>query len=131
MGCDGVQMGTRFIGTYECDADDNFKEILLNAKEEDIKLMKSPVGYPARGVKTNLQFLIEKNEAPKVKCISNCVAPCKRGVEAKKVGFCIADRLSDAYMGNKELGLFFTGSNGYKIDKLISVKELMEELTDK
>ena len=131
MGCAGVQMGTRFIGTYECDADDNFKEILLNAKEDDIKLMKSPVGYPARGVKTNLQFLIEKNEAPKVKCISNCVAPCQRGVEAKKVGFCIADRLSDAYMGNKELGLFFTGSNGYKIDKLISVKELMEELTDK
>ena len=131
MGCAGVQMGTRFIGTYECDANDNFKEILLNAKEEDIKLMKSPVGYPARGVKTNLQLLIEKNEAPRIKCISNCVVPCKRGVEAKKVGFCIADRLSDAYMGNRELGLFFTGSNGYKIEKLVSVKELMEELTDK
>jgi len=129
MGCDGVQIGTRFIGTYECDADDKFKEVLLNAKEEDIKLMKSPVGYPARGVKTNLQYLIEQNKAPKVKCISNCVAPCKRGVEAKQVGYCIADRLSDAYMGNKDLGLFFTGSNGYKLDKLISVKELMDELT--
>jgi nitronate monooxygenase len=129
MGCAGVQMGTRFIGTYECDADDKFKEVLLNAKEDDIKLMKSPVGYPARGVKTNLQFLIEKQEAPKVKCISNCVAPCNRGVEAKQVGYCIADRLSDAYMGNKDLGLFFTGSNGYKIDKLVSVKELMDELT--
>ena len=129
MGCAGVQMGTRFIGTYECDAHDNFKEVLLNAKEEDIKLLKSPVGYPARGVKTNLQFLIENNKAPKIKCISNCVQPCERGVEAKKVGYCIADRLSDAYMGNKELGLFFTGSNGYKIDKLVSLKELMDELT--
>jgi len=129
MGCAGVQIGTRFIGTFECDADESFKQVLLEAKEEDIKLMKSPVGYPARGVKTNLQFLIENNQAPKVKCISNCVAPCKRGEEAKAVGFCIADRLSDAYMGNRELGLFFTGSNGYRLDKLISVKELMDELT--
>ena len=129
IGCAAVQIGTRFIGTFECDADESFKQVLLEAKEEDIKLMKSPVGYPARGVKTNLQFLIENNQAPKVKCISNCVAPCKRGEEAKAVGFCIADRLSDAYMGNRELGLFFTGSNGYRLDKLISVKELMDELT--
>jgi nitronate monooxygenase len=129
MGCAGVQMGTRFIGTFECDASEEFKEILLNSKEEDIQLFKSPVGYPTRGVKTNLQFLIEKNEAPKVKCISNCVAPCHRGEEAKKVGYCIADRLSDAYNGNRETGLFFTGSNGYRLNKLVSVKELMDELT--
>jgi len=130
LGAVGVQMGTRFIGTFECDAHDNFKEILLNAKKEDIQLMGSPVGYPARGVRTNLTELVEKREGPAIKCISNCVAPCHRGVEAKAVGFCIADRLSDAYNGNKELGLFFSGTNGYRLDKLISVKELMEKLVD-
>ena len=130
LGAVGVQMGTRFIGTFECDAHDNFKEILLNAKKEDIQLMGSPVGYPARGVRTNLTELVEKREGPAIKCISNCVAPCHRGVEAKEVGFCIADRLSDAYNGNKELGLFFSGTNGYRLDKLISVKELMEKLVD-
>ncbi|GAB1466032.1 hypothetical protein MASR2M54_15320 [Aliarcobacter cryaerophilus] len=52
-------MATRFIGTFECDADPKFKDVLLNAKEEDIVLMSSPVGLPARGVKTNLQFSIE------------------------------------------------------------------------
>jgi len=129
MGCSGVQMGTRFIGTYECDAHDIFKEKLIGAKEEDIKLFKSPVGLPARGVKTNLQTLIENNTAPKVACISNCVAPCKQGEEAKAVGYCIADRLSDAFQGNTETGLFFTGSNGYRLEGLISVKELMEKLT--
>jgi nitronate monooxygenase len=129
LGANGVQMGTRFIGTYECDASDEFKNIILESKEEDILLIKSPVGYPARGVKTNLINLVEKKEAPQVKCISNCVAPCNRGEEARAVGYCIADRLSDAYKGNKELGLFFTGSNGYKLDKIISVKELIEELT--
>jgi len=128
MGASGVQMATRFIGTHECDASDNFKQVLLDAKEEQIQLIKSPVGYPARGVRTNLIELVDKREGPPIKCISNCVFPCKRGEEAKEVGYCIADRLSDAYEGNKELGLFFTGSNGYRLNELISVKELMDKL---
>ena len=129
LGADGVQMGTRFLGTHECDAHDNFKEVIIDSKEDDIQLLKSPVGYPARGVRTNLVELIDKREGPAIKCISNCVAPCHRGVEAKLVGFCIADRLSDAYEGNKELGLFFTGSNGYRIKELVHVDELMKELS--
>lgn len=130
LGASGVQMGTRFIGTHECDAHSNFKDVLLGAKEEDIILMGSPVGYPARGVRTNLTGLVERREGPAIKCISNCVAPCHRGVEAKEVGFCIADRLSDAYEGNLELGLFFSGTNGYRITEIISVKELMKKLTE-
>lgn len=129
MGCSAVQMATRFIGTYECDAHPNLKKVLLEAKESDIKLLKSPVGLPARGVVTHLQHSIEDGSAPKVACISNCVAPCNHGEEAKLVGYCIADRLSDAYMGDTEHGLFFTGSNGYKITELYSVKELMDKLT--
>ena len=129
LGASGVQMGTRFIGTYECDAHANFKKVLLDAKEGDIKLMSSPVGYPAQGVVTNLTHLVEKREGPAIKCISNCVAPCNRGEEAKVVGFCIADRLSDAYEGNLETGLFFSGTNGYKLDKIITVKELLDKLT--
>ncbi|WP_321777835.1 nitronate monooxygenase family protein [Sulfurimonas sp.] len=128
LGASGVQMGTRFIGTHECDAHDNFKTVLLNAKKDDIKLMGSPVGYPAQGIVTNLTHLVEKREGPAIKCISNCVAPCNRGVEAKEVGFCIADRLSDAFMGNTETGLFFSGTNGYKLNEIISVKELMNKL---
>jgi nitronate monooxygenase len=128
-GARGVQMGTRFIGTFECDAHENLKQVLINAKKEDIQLMGSPVGYPAQGVRTNLTELVERREGPAIKCISNCVAPCNRGEEAKVVGFCIADRLSDAYEGNLETGLFFSGTNGYKLDKIISVKELMDKLT--
>jgi len=130
LGADGVQMGTRFIGTYECDAHANFKKVLLDAKEEDIQLLKSPVGYPARGVNTNLISLIDTRTGPDIKCISNCVAPCNRGVEAKEVGFCIADRLSDAYEGNEEFGLFFSGTNGYKLDEIITVHELMKKLVE-
>lgn len=130
LGASGVQMGTRFIGTFECDAHENLKQVLINAKKEDIQLMASPVGYPAQGVRTNLTKLVENREGPAIKCISNCVSPCNRGEEAKKVGFCIADRLSDAYEGNLETGLFFSGTNGYRLTGLISVKELIRKLTE-
>lgn len=128
LGANGVQMGTRFIGTFECDASENFKEVLLACKEKDIELIKSPVGYPARGIRTNLLDLVDKRTGPKINCISNCVTPCQRGKEATQVGYCIADRLFDAWAGKKETGLFFTGANGYRLNKLISVKELMNKL---
>ena len=122
-GASGVQMGTRFIGTHECDAADTFKEVLLKSTKEDIQLFKSPVG-----VRTNLIQMVEKKEGPAIRCVSNCVSPCHRGQEAKAVGYCIADRLFDAYNGKVETGLFFTGANGYKLDEIISVKELMTKL---
>jgi nitronate monooxygenase len=130
LGASGVQIGTRFIGTHECDASDTFKDLMLKTEKDDIILMKSPVGYPARGIRTSLHENIENGSAPKVACISNCVAPCHRGEEAKAVGFCIADRLSDAYNGNLESGLFFSGTNGYRIREIISVKELMNKLVN-
>lgn len=128
LGASGVQMGTRFIGTHECDASMEFKEVIINATKDDIKLIKSPVGYPARGIRTNLIDLVAKKAGPKIQCISNCVSPCCRGKEAKEVGYCIADRLYDAYSGKKETGLFFTGANGYKLKEIISVKELFKKL---
>lgn len=128
LGATAVQMGTRFIGTKECDTSDVMKKVIINSTKETIKLFKSPVGYPARGVKTNLHKLIKDGTAPKIACISNCVAPCKNGEEAKIVGYCIADSLSDAYDGLLDTGLFFTGANGYRLKEIITVKELMNKL---
>jgi len=127
LGADAVQLGTRFIGTYECDASEEFKNILINAKKEDIVIVKSPVGYPGRAVKTNLiKNLTHDN--PAIKCYSNCVTPCNLGEEARKVGFCIANCLSDSYNGKVDTGLFFSGENGYRIEKLVSVEDLINEL---
>jgi nitronate monooxygenase len=128
LGADGVQMGTRFIGTHECDASEVFKQVLIRAEKEDIQLLKSPVGYPARGVRTNLINLADRKEGAPVKCISNCVTPCKRGKGAKEAGYCIANCLGDACAGKEDSGLFFTGANGYKLKEIISVKELMNKL---
>lgn len=129
LGAGGVQMGTRFVGTFECDAARSFKEVLLAARKEDIELMGSPVGMPARGVRTELQRRIQAGTAPPIKCISNCVVPCDQGKGAAKAGYCIADRLSDAQRGKTESGLFFSGSNGWRLKELVSVRELVGELT--
>lgn len=129
MGAGGVQMGTRFIGTFECDAAPAFKDVILRARVEDIGLMKSPVGLPARGVRTALQARIEAGTAPQVRCVSHCLQPCQNGKGAMAAGYCIADRLADAYRGDLENGLFFTGSNGARLKELLSVHDLIEELT--
>ncbi len=130
LGASGVQMATRFLGTFECDAE-IYNEIMPKIKKEDIRLIKSPVGYPARAIDIGILKAMRDGNAPKISCVSNCVAPCHRGIEAKKVGYCIADRLGDANNGNMETGLYFTGANGYRIDKIISVKDLISELVGK
>lgn len=129
MGVAGVQIATRFIGTHECDASPVFKQVIINSRQRDIRLLKSPVGYPARGVVTTpLVQRVKAGIRPKIPCISNCVTPCDHGKESNKVGYCIADSLGDAWLGHLETGLYFTGSNGYRVTGLQSVAELVEKL---
>lgn len=129
QGVSGIQMATRFIGTHECDASDVFKRVILKSKKQDIKLIKSPVGYPARGVITTpLMERVLGGVRPKITCISNCVNPCNHGQESNKVGYCIADALGDARNGVIDKGLFFSGSNGYRVTRLQPVSELVEKL---
>lgn len=123
LGADAVQLGTRFVATHESDASDVFKQKMVDLKEEDIIIIKSPVGYPARAMRTKLTENLKENG--RIQCISNCVSPCNRGNGARKVGYCIADSLADAVRGVSETGLFFTGSNGYRVKEIISVKELL------
>ncbi len=132
-GAAGVQMATRFIATYECDAPLIYKEVVLNADEEDIILLKSPVGYPLRVIKTPFVERLLAGYNGWNSCVSHCITPCNKGEEAKKVGFCIADRLGSAWLGNYEEGIFISGANGHILKKqaLISVKELIEILTGK
>ena len=50
MGAKGVQLATRFVTTRECDASDAYKQAYLDAKKEDIVIVKSPVGMPGRAI---------------------------------------------------------------------------------
>ncbi len=133
LGAKGVQIATRFIATKECDAPLLYKKILLEANKEDIILLKSPVGYPLRVVRTPFVEQLLEGIKGWNGCVSHCIVPCNKGEEAKKVGFCIADRLGKAYLGDYEEGIFICGYNGYllKYQGIISVRELLEMLTGK
>ncbi len=130
-GAGGVQMATRFIATHEADAPPIYKEVVLSAEEEDIILFKSPVGYPLRVVRTPFIERLLAGFNGWNGCVSHCITPCNKGEEAKKVGFCIADRLGKAWLGDYEEGIFISGANGHLLKKqgIISVRELIKMLT--
>lgn len=124
LGASGVQMATRFVATFECDASDEFKQAYINAKEEDVVLIKSPVGMIGRAI--NNQFLedVKKGQKKPIRCKINCLKSC----DPKNSPYCIADALINAQKGNLNEGFAFAGVNVAKIDKIVSVKELMKEI---
>ena len=123
LGASGVQMATRFVATDECDASQEFKEAYVNAKQEDIKIIHSPVGMPGRAI--NNQF-IQKEETQKSK-IEKCYG-CIKTCNVKDAPYCITKALINSVKGNIESGLVFCGSNVYKIKEIVSVHNLMQEL---
>lgn len=127
-GASGVQIGTRFIATEECDASDTFKKVIVDAKESDIKIIKSPVGMPARAVFTPLLQSLEKGKTFFAKKCNNCLKACPKG---DKIPYCISRALIEAVKGNREEGLFFCGENASRVSEIVTVKELINEiLTD-
>ena len=125
LGASGVQMGTRFIATDECDAHEDYKKVMVNAKKEDVKIIASPVGMPARALYTPLIQRIAAGEKFTAKKCNNCLTECKKGTN---IPYCISRALIEAVKGNVEDGLFFCGENVHRIDKIVPVQELMEEI---
>lgn len=122
LGAAGVQMATRFVTTYECDADDGFKQSYLDAGKEDIVLVKSPVGMPGRAIRN---AFIEKTEKGMI-AHGRCHA-CIRTCNPSKTPYCITEALVNAVTGKSADGLLFCGANAYRADKLEHVKEIMDE----
>lgn len=126
LGAHGVQLGSRFVCTYECDADDLFKDVFMKAKKEDIVIVKSPVGMPGRAIRSEFTERFEKGLDVDDKCFAKCLKHC--ACRDNRETYCIASVLDKAQRGNLAEGLFFAGSNAWRIKKIVSVKELMNEL---
>ena len=124
LGASGVQMGTRFVCTTECNVSPEFKQAYINSCKEDIQIIKSPVGMPGRAINNPFLKNLEENGGGRIKCNYRCLKICK--IESAK--YCIAQALLNSYFGDVDNGLIFCGQNAYRIDKIISVKELMDEL---
>jgi NAD(P)H-dependent flavin oxidoreductase YrpB (nitropropane dioxygenase family) len=126
QGSDGVQMGTRFVVTEECDADDAFKQAYLNCSQDDIGLIMSPAGLPGRAISKNIEQVRQRDVDLDVYCPSGCLKKCAYQTERER--FCIVHALDRAQKGDTETGLVFCGSNAWKADKITTVKEIFEEL---
>lgn len=129
MGADGVQMGTRFITTIECDAHQNYKERHLQANPEDIVTVPSPVGKPSRALRNPFAEQIMADSAQQRRCIANCLEICLFRDKGKT--YCLLNALSQAARGDVENGLIFSGANVTQNQRIISVSELMADLTAK
>ncbi len=124
MGAAGVQMGTRFVATHECDADPAFKQAFVDAKEEDLVVIKSPVGLPGRAIRNSFINRVNEGKTKPFKCPYHCIKTC----DHKKSPYCIAAALGSAKKGRLKSGFAFAGQNAFRVDKIISVKELIGSL---
>lgn len=124
LGASGVQMGTRFVATHECDADDRFKQTYIAAQPEDVTIIKSPVGMPGRALRNSFVDAMREGAKKPFKCVFKCVSTC----EQEKTPYCIAAALINAMKGNLERGFAFCGANVARVDAIRSVHELMTSL---
>lgn len=123
LGAQGVQIGTRFVTTHECDAPLSYKQAYIDAKQEDIVITKSPVGMPGRAIRNSFLRSLEKGRIP-VKTCHDCLRKCDR----QTIPYCITEALLAAAKGDIEHALLFAGANAWRAERIESVAEVMEDM---
>ncbi len=124
LGADAVQMGTRFVATNECDADISFKQAYIDAKPEDVVIIKSPVGMPGRAIRNRYLDDVNGGARKPFNCPYHCIITC----DYKSSPFCIAHALMSAKKGRFASGFAFAGSNVHRVNEIIPVEELIARL---
>ena len=124
LGADAVQMATRFVATEECDASDAFKQAYIDAKKEDICIVKSPVGMPGRAIRNPFVEKTSKEKMPIEHCY-HCISVCKPA----QIPYCITNALVQAVEGNVDNGLIFCGDNVWRCEKIEKVSDIMLEFS--
>jgi NAD(P)H-dependent flavin oxidoreductase YrpB (nitropropane dioxygenase family) len=124
LGASGVQMGTRFVTTDECDASAAFKQAYIDAISSDIEIIRSPVGMPGRAILSNFITKVREGKKQPKKCPFKCIKTC----DISKSPYCIIIALTNALKGNFENGYAFAGANAFRATKISSVKEIFQSL---
>ncbi|MBS5265633.1 nitronate monooxygenase family protein [Blautia marasmi] len=123
LGADGVQMGTRFVTTEECDAAPEYKQAYIRAEKEDICIVQSPVGMPGRAIKNAFMDRV-KTEKCRIEHCYHCIVTCRPA----EIPYCITQALVNAAEGRVEDALLFCGSNACRSHKIEKVEDIMKEL---
>ena len=123
-GAAGVQLGTRFVATEECDASKEFKDEFVKANNKDVRIVKSPVGLPGRTIFNKFLHEATSGQRRPKSCNYHCMKPCN----PKTTLYCIAEALVQAYKGNFMDGFAFTGANVGRIKGISTVKNVFNDL---
>ncbi len=126
MGLSGVQMATRFVTTFECDASDAFKQEYIRAKESDLVIIQSPVGMPGRAIRNAFLDDVQHGLKKPYRCPFHCIITC----DFKNSPYCIAHALISARRGEFAHGFIFAGANAWRATKVVSVKHVMDALQE-
>ncbi|WP_186446636.1 nitronate monooxygenase family protein [Neobacillus bataviensis] len=122
LGAAGVQMGTRFVASEECDAPIAFKQKYVNANKEDLVLLKTTVGLQGRAIKNNFSNLISGENKVKITKCQDCLKNCS-------YRFCTLDSLLTSMDGDVENGLVFAGARVAEIKDILPVQTIIDNLT--
>ncbi len=126
LGADGVQIATRLVTTHECEAAIEFKQAYIDARKEDIIIIKSPVGMPGRAIRNKFLDDVAEGKRMPVRCPFHCLKTC----DPAKAPYCISMALINAHKGKLSHGFAFAGANAYRAEKIVSVEELIRTIKE-
>lgn len=124
LGATGVQLGSKFVTTEECDASPTFKQTYIDSSKDDIEIIASPVGMPGRAIGGEFIRRVKEGLMRPKKCPFHCIKTC----DYTKSPYCIIMALYNAAKGNLSKGYAFCGANAYMSKKITSVRETIESL---
>lgn len=116
LGAEGVQIGTRFICSEECNIHQNYKDAVLKAKDRDAIVTGRPTGHPVRTLKNKLAKKFLKME--------------KEGASPEELEKLGAGALRLAVVeGDKDGGSFMAGQSAAMVREIKPCKEIVEEIS--
>lgn len=119
LGVTGVQMGSRFIASEECEVETSFKEMYVNSQEGDVVRIMSSAGLPANAIISPfVEKILNEDKGIRPKKCTACLKKCNHN-------FCVSDGLIKGHKGDKENGIFFAGREAWRINEILPVKEIM------
>ncbi|HJV44749.1 MAG TPA: nitronate monooxygenase [Bacillota bacterium] len=121
MGASGVQMGTRFVASDECDAPLSFKQRYVEATAEETILVKTTVGLHGRAIKNHFTELISGDNKLKIDKCHDCLKACS-------YRFCTLDSLIKSMGGDVEEGLVFAGARVSEIHDILPVQQIIDNI---
>lgn len=121
MGASGVQMGTRFVASEECDAPLSFKQKYVEAKKDDLVLVKTTVGLQGRAIKNKFTDLISGTDKLRIAKCHDCLKNCS-------YRFCTLDSLMVSLKGDVENGLVFAGARVHEIKEILPVQQIIDRI---